>query len=78
MQKKWEQSVRYDSALRNVRGYTPAEENDNSVAFRRDEAKHKNIFAAAVVALRRCLAKRALGVQDDFLVLGTDEVIDDV
>ena len=68
----------HDIALHNGGGYTPTEENANRVTFSRDEAKHKDVFAAAVVALGRCLTERALGVQDDSLVLGTDEVIDDV
>jgi hypothetical protein len=76
--KRGDNQLCMNSVLNNVCGDAPAEENNNGVTFRRDETKHKNVFAAAIVALGRCLAQRALCVQDDLLMLGTDEVIDDV
>jgi len=58
--------------------YVPAEQNNDSVAFGWDETKHKNVLATTVVALGGGLSKRAFGMQNNFLVLGANEVVDDV
>lgn len=58
--------------------HAPTKEDNNRVTFRWNEAEHEDVLAATVVALRCRLAERALGMQDNFLMLGTDQVIDDV
>jgi len=63
---------------RSSRNHSPTEQDNNRITFGRNEAKHKHVLAATVVALGCGLAEGALGMQDDFLVLGTNEVIDDV
>lgn len=47
--------------------HLPAEQNDDGVTLSGDEAKHKHVFAAAVVAFWRSFSQGALGVQNDFL-----------
>lgn len=56
----------------------PAEQDHNCVALCRNEPEHKDILAAAVVALRNGLPERAFTVENDLLVLGADKMIDDV
>ena len=56
----------------------PAKKNNNCITFCRDEAEHKDVLATAVVALGDSLTQRTLCVQDDFLMLGSDKVIDNM
>ena len=44
----------------------------------RDEAQHKDVLVAAVVALKHRLPQRALPVQRHLLALGSHQVVDNV
>jgi hypothetical protein len=61
-----------------VLAYSPTYEYYNSVTLSRDEAKNEDVFAATVVTLRDRFSEWTFRVKKDLLVLGTDEMFDDV
>jgi hypothetical protein len=54
------------------------QEDDDGIAFGGDKAEEEDIFDAAVVAFEGRFAQLVLGVEGDFFVAGTDEVVYDV
>lgn len=56
----------------------PAQQHDDGITLRRNEPKHKDVLTTAIVAFRRRLAKRGLGMQNDFLMLSAHEMIDNM
>lgn len=56
----------------------PAEEDDNRVRLCRNESQEEDVTTATVVALEDGFTKRALCMKCDFLMLGSDQVIDDM
>lgn len=69
------------SIVGKVRGlviHLPTEKYNNRVTFCRNEAEHKDVLATAVIALGDGLAQRALCVQDDLLMLGSDKMVDNM
>jgi hypothetical protein len=54
------------------------QEDDDGIAFGGDEAEEEDVFDAAVVAFEGCFTELMLGVEGDFFVAGTDEVVYDV
>jgi len=57
---------------------SPTKQDNHSITFGGNESQHKNILATTVVAFGSRFTKRTLSVEDDFLVLGANEVIDNV
>lgn len=57
---------------------SPAEQNDDGIAFSGDKPKHENVFAAAIVTFWRGFSQGALRVQNDFLVFSAHEMVDDM
>lgn len=53
-------------------------QNHDSVRLSRNEAKKKNVLSAAVVALEDGVSERAAGVELNFFVPCSDEVVNDV
>jgi hypothetical protein len=58
--------------------YSPTYEYYNRVTLSRDEAKNEDVLAATVVTLRDRFSEWIFRVNKDLLVLGTDEMFDDV
>jgi hypothetical protein len=56
----------------------PAQQHYDCVTLGGDKAEHKYVLGATVVAFWRGFSKRALCVQDDFLMFGADEMIHNV
>lgn len=58
--------------------YIPTEKYDHGIALCRDKTEHKYVLATAVVAFGYGLSKRRLCMQNDFLMLGSNEMVDNV
>lgn len=58
--------------------YIPAEKNDDGIALCRNEAKHEHVLTTTVVAFRCSFSQGTFGVKDDFLVFGSDKMINNV
>lgn len=56
----------------------PTEKHNDRITLCRDEAEHKDVLATAVIALGNGLAQRTLCVQDNLLMLGSDEMVDNM
>jgi hypothetical protein len=71
-------SFRPSFRLTGEREDVPTKQNDNSVTLSWDEPEQEYVFASAVIAFGRRLSEGRFGVEDDFFVLCSDEVVDDV
>jgi len=60
------------------RSDSPTQQHYNGVTLRWDKTQHEYIFAAAVVTLWGGFTQGALCVQNDFLVLGTHKMVNDM
>ena len=58
--------------------HIPTKKHDYGITFRRNKSKHKNILASAVVAPGDGFSKGTLRMQNNLLVLGTDQMVHDV
>lgn len=58
--------------------HVPTQENNDSITLGWNESQQEDILRSAVVALRSRLAQRRICMKGDFLVLGSDEVVDNV
>lgn len=56
----------------------PAEKDDDGIAFGGDETEGKDVLRSTRVALGCSLSERRFGMQRDLLVLGANEVVNDV
>lgn len=58
--------------------YIPTKKHNNGIALGWDESKQKDVLAAAVVTLECSLAKGRESMENNLLVLGANEMVDDV
>lgn len=56
----------------------PAQEDDDRIRLGGDEPEEEDVATAAIITLEEGLPEGPIRVQDDLLVLGADQVVDDV